>query len=203
MFYSLKGILTVIRPSFAVIECTGVGYKINISENTYKALVSFENKEVTAYTYLKVSEDAFELYGFKDETELDLFKMLISVSGVGPKAGIAILSALTCEKLVTAISQGDAKAISKAQGIGSKTAARIVLELKDKVAKGGFDIEAVSELTATESAPKGTKANDVLDTLVVLGYKRGEAQAVIRSIDVENMGLEDAVRAALNKLSRG
>ena len=137
MFYYISGTLALTTPTMAVIDCSGVGYKLTISANTLSKLAGKDGTKVKLYTYFSVREDAQELYGFFTEEEQLAFTMLISVSGVGPKAAIAILSVLTPEKLSLAISTGNAKEISKAQGVGAKTAARVVLELNSKL--GGSD----------------------------------------------------------------
>ena len=123
MFYYVKGTLAICEGTFAVIDCGGVGYKLTVSETTFSKIAGKLGSEVTLYTYLSVREDAVELIGFYSTDELSAFKMLITVSGVGPKAAIAILSIMTPEKFAYAVSTGDSKAIAKANGVGSKTAA--------------------------------------------------------------------------------
>ena len=132
MIYSLKGTLTYLEPTFAVVECGGVGFKCFVSTTTITSLTSI-GTEVRLLTYMSIREDAMDLYGFSTQNELDAFKLLISVNGVGPKAAISILSALPPDRLAVAVSCGDVKSIQVAQGVGKKTAERIVLELKDKM----------------------------------------------------------------------
>ena len=148
MFYYVNGILAYRDGSILVVDCGGVGYKLTISENTYNSLPprhTQESPQVKLFTYMAVREDDVELFGFANEAELSSFKMLLGVSGVGPKAAISILSLLTPEKFALAVCTEDRKTIAKANGIGPKTAARIVLELKDKLMKeaGGGEAGAV------------------------------------------------------------
>lgn len=202
MIYSLTGKLAVCNPGFAVIECGGVGYRVMITGNTLGKIVSKLNSEVFLLTYMKVSEDALDLYGFAEEEELNLFKMLISVSGVGAKMALSVLTLMTPERFAMAVGAGDAKAISKAPGVGAKTAARIILELKDKIAKG-FPTDGV--LPADDggsSAGVGGMLGDAVDTLLVLGYKRSEAMAALNGINAEGMDLEEIIKTALKKLAR-
>lgn len=208
MFYYVKGKLVTAAPGYAVIDAMGVAYKLTVSENTYRALPARHTSptppDALLYTYLAVREDGIELYGFIDESELSSFKMLISVSGVGPKAAMSILSQLTPERFALAVCTDDKKAISAASGIGPKTAARIILELKDKLAKQTeFDLSAPVSPAAdlTPSAGRG-KLNEAQDALVVLGYTRGEAQNVLKSFDTSAMQLEDIIKEALKRLMR-
>ena len=207
MFYYISGKLAHLDPSFAVIDACGVGYKLAISGTTHSAmphhLTVSEAPTVKLYTYMAVREDGVELFGFMSEDELSCFKMLISVSGIGPKAAISILSELTPTKLAIAICNNDTKAISRANGVGPKSAARIVLELKDKL-KGQSAIDTESSISAEEfsiSTPSG-KRKDAEDALAVLGYSRAEANAALRSIDTESLELDEIIRLALKKLIR-
>lgn len=208
MFYYIKGKLVAAAPGYAVIDAMGVAYKLTVSENTYRSLPARHTAptppDTLLYTYLAVREDGIELYGFIDESELSSFKMLISVSGVGPKAAMSILSQLTPERFALAVCTEDKKAISAANGIGPKTAARIILELKDKLSKQTeFDLSApsVADTTVTPSAGRG-KLSEAQDALVVLGYTRGEAQNVLKSIDTQSLPLEDIIREALKRLMK-
>jgi Holliday junction DNA helicase RuvA len=153
---------------------------------------------------MAVREDGIELFGFENEMELSSFKLLISVSGVGPKAAMSILSLLTPEKFALAVCTEDKKTISKASGIGPKTAARIILELKDKLLKSVGDMD-VSADTATELSTVSTnsgKLSEAQDALMVLGYTRSEAQNALKGIDTSALGLEDIIKAALKKLMK-
>lgn len=207
MYYYIKGELVTATVNMAVIDAGGVGYKLTVSENTYRALPRRGEKPpiVTLYTYLSVREDGIELFGFESERELSSFKMLLSVSGVGPKAAMSILSLLTPEKFALAVCTEDKKAISKANGIGPKTAARIILELRDKMMKERTIDEdlstAILDHSAEEAgAPARGKLSEAQDALIVLGYSRAEAQNVLRSINTEGLSVEALIKKALKKL---
>ena len=210
MFYYISGKLAHLDPSFAVIDAGGVGYKLTISASTHAQMPPHRSVEekpmVTLYTYMAVREDGIELFGFATEDELDSFKLLITVSGVGPKAAISILSLLTPEKFALAVCTEDRKTISKASGIGPKTAARIILELKDKLVKeGNIDTTLAEGFTQTASSTNVTmsgKLSEAQDALMVLGYTRGEAQAALRGIDVEKFDLEGVIKQALKQLMK-
>ena len=211
MFYYIKGPLVHATPSMAVVEASGVAYKMTISENTYRGLPPRHTVDksplVTLYTHLSVREDGIELFGFGDERELSSFKMLLSVSGVGPKAAMSILSLLTPEKFALAVCTEDKKAISKANGIGPKTAARIILELRDKLMKETSIDEDLSAAVLDHSAdapdapPRG-KLSEAQDALLVLGFTRAEAQNALKTIDVTKLSVEDIIKEALKKLMK-
>ena len=207
MFYYIKGTLVLATPTTAVLDVGGVAYKMTISESTYSALPHHRSTEqaptVLLYTHLSVREDGIELFGFGSESELSTFKMLQTVSGVGPKAAISILSLLTPEKFAIAVCTDDKKTISKANGIGPKTAARIILELKDKLLKQTDLGDAASAVAQAPTATgNGGVRSEALDALLVLGYTRGEAQSVLATIDTANLAVEDVIREALKKLMR-
>ena len=193
MFYYVKGELVMTDPQSAVVDCGGVGYKLTVSMNTLSRLTEL-GKKVCLYTHFSVREDAVELFGFYDTEELYAFRLLISDSGVGPKAAIAILSLLSPAKFAVAVSTGDTKTLSKASGVGAKTAARIVLELKDKVSATAVadDGEAVVETA------RGGIIDDAIEALMVLGYQRQTAQKALAGCKGET--LEELMRAALNKI---
>ena len=207
MFYYISGKLAHLDPNFAVIDAGGVGYKLTISGTTYNAmphhLTASEAPIVKLYTYMAVREDGIEMFGFNSEDELSSFKLLISVSGVGPKAAISILSELTPAKLAIAICSDDKKAISRANGIGPKSAARIVLELKDKLKGQAFadDSVTISAEELTTSTPSGKK-KDAEDALIVLGYSKSEVAAVLRTIDTNTLEVDEIIRQALKRLMR-
>lgn len=209
MFYFIQGKLALLDSTFAVLDAGGVGYKLTISQTTHDAmpphLTVSESPVVKLLTYMAVREDGIELYGFATQEELAAFKMLISVSGVGPKAAMSILSLLTPEKFAIAVCTDDKKTISKANGIGPKTAARVILELKDKLTKEtalqGVDITA-SAVTGGNTAGAHTALNDAVDALMVLGYSRAEAMDALRGMDA-TVPTEDLIRMALKKLMRG
>lgn len=184
MIYHVNGNLEYCEPGFCVVDCSGVGYKLAISDNTYTSIVGHVNEKAKLYTYLQVREDGVELFGFNTLDELNSFKLLITVSGVGPKAAMAILSLLTPDRLSMAITSEDVKAISKANGVGAKTAARVVLELKDKITKQVFSTPASSEAGAIASQmQKSSNLSEALEALVVLGYSRSDAQRALGGID--------------------
>ena len=208
MFYYISGKLAHLDPTFAVVDAGGVGYKLTISGSTHAAmphhLTVSEPPTVKLYSYMAVREDGVELFGFASEEELSSFKLLITVSGVGPKAALSILTQLTPQKLAIAICTEDKKAIAKANGIGPKTAARIVLELKDKLKQQTvFDgDEALSLDEATDLGGSSGKRKDAEDALAVLGYSRSEASSVLRTIDTQSLELDEIIRQALKKLMR-
>ena len=181
----------------------GVGYKLSITENTYGSIVGHVGEKMKLLTYLQVREDDVELYGFKTNDELSAFKLLITVSGVGPKAAIAILSLMTPDRLASAICTEDSKAIAKANGIGPKTAARVVLELKDKMAKQVFANNVGVGVTTAPSLNIGSNSNlsEALDALIVLGYSKQDAQRALVGID-PNLDVTKIIPLALNKLMR-
>ncbi|MBE6559839.1 MAG: Holliday junction branch migration protein RuvA [Ruminococcaceae bacterium] len=207
MIYSLNGGLIHLDAltSSAVIECGGVGYKVTVTSGTLARLPSVMEPphKVRIFTHMQVREDAVELYGFATEEELTMFKMLITVSGVGPKAAISILSLFTPQKLALAIAEEDAKAISKAPNVGAKTAGRIILDLKSKLAKefplsgGTFE---TGDAVPTAEGDKG-KLADAQDALLVLGYSRAEVNAALKKVDTEKP-LEDIIRRALAVLMK-
>lgn len=206
MFYYISGILAYANPTTAVIDAGGVGYKLTISENTYNSLPprhTVDAPEAKLFTYMAVREDGIELFGFANEAELSSFKMLLSVSGVGPKAAISILSLLTPERFALAVCTEDRKAIAKANGIGPKTAARIILELKDKLVKT-TDVGVVASASIeTPAVPTNAgKLAEAQDALLVLGYSRSEALNVLKNIDTQTLGLEEIIKRALKLLMK-
>ncbi len=206
MFYYISGKLAYLDTSFAVIDAGGVGYKLTISQSTYAQMPPHRSVEekptVTLYTHMAVREDGIELFGFAEADELDAFKLLLSVSGVGPKAAISILSFLTPQKLTLAVCTDDKKTIAKANGIGPKTAARIVLELKDKLKGGAFDdISDEGEASSfADTSSSADKRSDAMSALIVLGYTRGDAESALRKIDISNLEVDDIIREALKKM---
>lgn len=209
MFYFIEGKLAHLNYGFAVLDANGVGYKMTITQTTYEAMPTHlsvaEAPTVRLYTYLAVREDGIELFGFASEDELEAFKLLITVSGVGPKAAIAILSVFSPEKLFISIMNEDTKAIAKANGIGAKTAARIILELKDKVSKTYSESASIPQTTSATrvSAPAGaSKLSDAQSALLVLGYTKSEIVAALRGVDISNKETDDIIRLALKNLSR-
>lgn len=208
MFYYISGGLAMLDLNYAVVDAGGVGYRLTITQTTYSKLPHRNDggaslPPVKLFTYMAVREDGVELFGFADSEELEMFKLLITVSGVGPKAAISILSQLSPGKLTAAVCSDNKKAISQANGIGPKTAARIILELKDKLKKSGFaEDEDLSVALALDDEPASDKASDAREALVALGYSRNEATAVLRTIDTQNNDLDDIIRLALKKIMK-
>ncbi len=205
MFYHISGAYVHREENFAVIDCGGVGYKLTVSANTQTALgMPEEGKRVKLYTYLAVREDAFELFGFYTEAELDTFKLLIGVSGVGPKAAMAILSIMTPEKLALAVSTEDAKSIARANGVGGKTAARVVLELRDKFKGLAFSGAEGIAAPIAPAAPaiKGGAMSEAAEALGMLGYKQSEVLDALRRIDTAGKSVEEIITAALKFFSK-
>ena len=199
MFYYISGKVAVIEPGMVVIDAGGVGYAINTSYTSARSVKTGE--QATFYTYLHVREGIFELYGFVRREELSCFKQLIAISGVGPKAALAILSAVTPEKLALCVISGDEKALTAAPGIGKKLAQRILLEMKDKMSKD--QLEAASGPTGvampTFTAPGGAM-EDALAALAVLGYPRAVAVNALQGVDTSGLATDEIVRAALKRL---
>lgn len=197
MIYSLKGRLTVKELNFAVIECSGVGYGCRTTYTTVSQLGEI-GSEAMLYTYLYIREDAVELFGFSTLQELSCFKLLITVSGVGPKAATSILSDVTPEKFAFLVASGDSKAFTKTKGIGAKTAQRIVLELKDKISSESLG-SSVSSDAASFSAVSGdaaTSVTEALEALMVLGYSQGEVAAILGKLD-PSMSTQDLIKETL------
>lgn len=200
MFYYLDGTVAEILPYLAVIDCGGVGYACKTTNNTLAALKKGQRKKL--YTYLNVGESLFELYGFATQSELNSFKLLLGVSGVGPKAALAILSSGTPETLAMAIVTGDEKALTAAPGVGKKIAQRIILELKDKMAKetaGGLDFSGGKGAPAP--ALFGNKATEAAQALAVLGYSSQEVSVALKGLDM-SQPLEEIVRQGLKRMAK-
>ena len=196
MFYSLTGTLAAMDANGAAISCGGVAFYCFASARTLSRLGEI-GKTVTLYTHLYVREDALDLFGFSDRQELDCFKLLIAVTGVGPKAALAILSQLSPEQLALAVSTGDAKSITRANGVGPKLAQRVVMELKDKLQAGGATAEAVSGDTGIVSA--SAAGDEAVSALIMLGYSRAEASAAVAKLDL-SLGTEALIKGALRLL---
>jgi Holliday junction DNA helicase RuvA len=193
MYAYIKGILTYKNYPVVVLEAGGVGYKISTTTNTIGKLPDL-GEIVTLYTYLNVKEDIMELYGFYSREELSVFELLISVSGVGPKVGATILSSVNPESFVVAVATGDTKAITKAQGVGPKLAARIILELKDKINKDG-DFKVPENATAQSLDVN----DDAVEALMVLGYSQSEAKKAVAGLSGT---VEEIIGVALKNLMK-
>ncbi|WP_101698214.1 Holliday junction branch migration protein RuvA [Clostridium minihomine] len=198
MFYSVSGILIHAEPSFAVVECSGVGFKCFTSMNTQRALPQIGEK-VRLFTHLNVREDALDLFGFVTMTELNCFKMLTSVSGVGARVGVSILSELTPEQVAMAVAAGDSKVLSRASGVGPKLAQRIALELKDKVKKMGV---AVGGGTAAQVNSAVGNAAGAVSALAVLGWSPTEAAQIVGRFD-SSLSVEELIRLSLKSMGGG
>ena len=200
MFYYLNGTVAHIGPYLAVIDCGGVGYACRTTNHTLASLT--QGKQAKLYTYLHVREDVFELYGFASEGELSSFQMLLGVSGVGPKAALAILSSTTPEGLAMAIVSENEKALTCAPGIGKKIAQRIILELKDKLAKGQLTSNTGESFSGGVTIIPENKASEASAALAVLGYSQTEITAALRGLDVEQLSLEQIIKQALKRMMR-
>lgn len=198
MFYYLKGVVGHVAPNLAVIDCGGVGYACRTTSYTLSALQVGEKAKL--FTHLNVREDAMELYGFSTENECNCFRMLIGVSGVGPKAALSILSSTTPEGLATAIITGQEKALTVAPGIGKKIAQRIILELKDKLAKGQLPAAEESFGGSGVTVIPQDKTSEASAALAVLGYNPAEINAALKGLDLDALTLEEIVRQALRKM---
>ena len=195
MIYSVSGKLIHTENSAAVVECGGVGYLCQTTMNTLKTLKL--NSEVTLYTYLNVREDAVDLFGFATQNELATFKTLISVSGVGPKAGLSVLSELTAEQVAMAIATDDIKTITRAQGIGKKIAQRIILELKDKLAKSEQTQSGNVQMPQTA----GGNVAKAIEALGVLGYTPADVSPVLANFDA-GLPVEQLIAMTLKQMGR-
>lgn len=198
MFYHLNGIVTDIDINLAVIDCSGVGYAVNTTTNTLSRLKIGEKSKV--YISECIKEDSFELYGFATVSEKHCFEMLLTVSGIGPKAAQAILCAVTPEGLALAIMNGDDKVITAAQGVGKKIAQRVILELKDKVAKQMSTADAPEMPAVLTQTDTGAGRSDAVAALMVLGYGAAEINSVLRRMDTSGMSTEQIVKIALKNL---
>lgn len=199
MIYNLNGKLTYVDPAFIVIECGGVGFKCFASTTTITS-ISTVGTNVNVLTYMSVKEDSIDLYGFATQEELNAFKLLISVSGIGPKAAMAILSVLPPDRLSVAVSSGDVKAIQSAQGVGKKTAERVVLELKDKmVGIGSAHTNPIVE--GIQSVAQSDNAQEAVEVLVSLGFNQSEAASVVGTMD-KSLSVDEMIRKGLKSLSQ-
>lgn len=202
MFYSLTGKVVFVDATSIAVDCNGVAYRCFATLNTLKKTAQ-TGATATLYTYLSVREDAMELYGFADMQELDFFKLLIGVSGVGPKAALAILSELTPSQLSMSIASGDVKNITRANGVGPKIAQRVVLELKDKIAKNiPAGVSSAQLESIANTAQQGSTSAEAVNALVVLGYGQTEAARAVAKLDI-NLSVEEMIKQALKELMKG
>jgi Holliday junction DNA helicase RuvA len=194
MYYYIKGTLVQKGDNFIVVDADGVGYMINTSLTTITN-IGETGTAVTAYTYLHVREDAMELFGFASVEEKNMFLKLISVSGVGPKAALSILSVTTPAKFAVAVITNDVKTITKAAGVGPKLAQRVILELKDKMKNEELNIDADEEIGEIPSDSR----NEAISALIVLGYSPNDAQKAVKNID-PSLSVEEIIKKALSSL---
>lgn len=200
MIATLNGKLIVKELNYVVVECGGVGFKCYVTQNTY-ATVGNVGDAVFLHTYLSVREDALDLYGFADSSELEVFKLITSVSGVGSKIGLAILSEFTPDKIMLYIASSDAKSLTAAAGVGIKLAQRIILELKDKVgsvfvADSSLDVKSIGNVNVN------TSSKEAIEALVSLGYTQSEASLAVSRLD-SSLDTNELIKQALKSLARG
>ena len=198
MFYYVSGPVADIEPGLAVIDCGGVGYACATTNYPLSQLKKGERAKL--YTYMNVREDAVDLFGFSSQSELHSFKLLLGVSGVGPKAALAILSTNTPANLAMAVVMGDEKALTAAPGIGKKIAQRIILELKDKLAKEQASFGPDTGGSVPLTVLPNDKAKEAGAALAVLGYSGSEVAAALKGIDIDTLPLEEIIRQALKRM---
>ena len=199
MFYYISGKVAAAEAGLVVLDAGGVGYAINTSYPSARTVKVGE--QALFYTFLRVAENIFELYGFVRRDELDCFKQLVTISGVGPRVALAILGTVTPEKLALCVISGDEKALTAAPGVGKKLAQRILLELKDKMSRD--QLESAAQESGVELPQTGAGASameDALAALAVLGYPRAVAMSALAGVKAEGMGTDELVRAALKRL---
>ena len=196
MFHHIEGTLSEIGQNLAVVDCGGVGFELNVTVNTLSRLSVGERAKLFVFDYVK--EDCFDLFGFATKSEKRCFEMLLTVSGVGPKAALSILSAVTPETLALAVMSGNEKALTSAQGVGKKIAQRVILELKDKLAKQS----ELPDFTPSAAVSSGGSAalNDALTGLAVLGYGTAEISAALKNTDVAGLSAEEIIKAVLKQM---
>ena len=196
MFYYLDGTITIMDTNLAVVDCGGVGYGCRTTNYTLSQLKL--GKPARLFTYCNIREDAFDIYGFASREELNCFEQLLSVSGVGPKAALSILSVVTPDQFMLAVMTQDAKTLTMAQGVGKKMAQRILLELKDKVADSTLELQGVS--VSDMPVVRGSKTAEATAALSALGYSQAEIGAALKGVDAEKLSMEDIVRQALRAM---
>ncbi|MCI9467911.1 MAG: Holliday junction branch migration protein RuvA [Oscillospiraceae bacterium] len=199
MFNYINGTVSEVEPNFAVIECAGVGFGVNVSLYTLGDLKLGERAKL--YVYESIREDAFELFGFVTKAEKRCFELLVGVSGVGPKAALAILSTTTPDGLVAAILNGNEKAVTAAPGVGKKLAQRVLLELKDKIGNiDGVDVTATAGIPASMLSGADKNLADASAGLIVLGYSQAEINAALRGVDTSEMTSEEIIKVVLRNM---
>ena len=201
MYSYIKGFVSERTPESIILENAGIGYQINTSLPTISSLG--ENEEVVKiYTYLYVREDIFTLYGFLSKEEIKMFLLLISVSGVGPKAALSIMSHATPSKFSLCVISDDAKSLTKAQGIGQKLAQRIILELKDKIKKESMEYSLGMTTSINSDVVEDKSLRDAIEALLVLGYHRENAYEAVKANYIEGIEVESLIRSSLKSLAK-
>ena len=195
MFYYLNGTITVLDANLAVVDCGGVGYACYTTGYTISQLQV--GKQHKLYTYCNIREDAFDIFGFATREELGYFNRLLGISGVGPKAALAILSALTPDQFALAVMTSDEKALTRAQGVGKKMAQRIILELKDKLTN---EIPETASITPSIAAGNSNKLSEASAALATLGYSQSEIGMALKNVDIEHLSVEEIVRSGLRAM---
>ncbi len=200
MFYSLTGTVVFAGENAIALDCSGVAFYLNTTANTLRRCADIGETQ-TLYTYLSVREDALDLFGFADKAELDCYKTLIGVTGVGPKAAVAILSALTPDMLAVAVAGDDARAITAAQGVGPKLANRIVLELKGKIESFAVSSAAAGNIAAAKKAAVSSASSEAVEALVAFGYSKSEASIAVGKLD-QNLDTQELIKQALAMIAK-
>ncbi|WP_058485043.1 Holliday junction branch migration protein RuvA [Defluviitalea phaphyphila] len=196
MISYVKGRLEYIGESYIIIEVNGIGYKINIPSSTIEKLPSLRS-ELKMFTYFYVKEDEMSLYGFLSREELTMFERLISVSGIGPKVAVGILSTISPQDLCLAVITEDIKTLSTAPGVGKKTAQRMILELKDKI----DTVETLQSSVDDSRLRENNVSQEAISALIALGYSRIDGTKAVQAVFEEGMTVEEVIKAALNKLA--
>ncbi len=195
MIYHLKGIVEIKKESYIIVDVNGIGYKVSMPENELQSIEL--NKEVKVFTYMRISEDEINLYGFLNGEELAAFELLISVGGIGSKSALKILSNISPSKFALAVISNDVNTLKKLPGIGAKTAQRIILELKDKIKTE----EAQEEVPEEKSAALDGVIKDAAEALQVLGYARRDIEVALGKINTKDLSVEDIIKMGLKNLS--
>ena len=197
MISYIRGELLSIKSDEIIVDVNGVGYGVFVSEHTTSSLPRL-GSEVQVYTYLNVREDAMQLFGFLKQEDLEVFKLLLLVNGIGPKAGLSILSTLTPDELRFAVMSGDVKAISKSPGVGKKTAEKLIIELKDKLKIA--DIAPLEDTFESSHEITDGNVNEAIQALVSLGYGQSESYRAVKGIELENKTTEEILKEALRNM---
>ena len=198
MLYYIEGKVVLLKQNLVVVDVNGIGYACHASQTTVASVQ--EGQQAKLYTHLYVREDILDLYGFASEEERNCFQLLIAISGVGPKAALSILSVAPPQKLVLSIMTGDEKILTQAQGIGKKIAQRIVLELRDKMAKE--QMETVSNVKASVVISSEDQVGEAVSALMVLGYSQSEAMQAMNGLELSEMPAEEIIRQCLKRLAK-